>query len=146
MISWSLTWVAKVSCNLCLASCLFLGSCIKCFTRVDMLSHTRMTLSETSTFSTHLVGLNIFGDDWYLDRNWLTLSWWRLLSYRNQSTDLQSKSRFSFCMITASVIKELSYLECITSFLQNLMGTSICSSSTTLLSDLSNTTLKNDEF
>ena len=154
VISWSLTWVAKVSYNLCLASCLFLGSCIKCFTRVDMLSHTRMALSETSTFSNHLVGQNIFGkdsdsskgDDWYLDRNWLTLSWRRLLSYRNQSIDLQSKSTFSFYMIKSSVIKELSYLECITSFLQNLTGTSICSSSTTLLSDLSNMTLKNDGF
>ena len=154
VISWSLTWVAKVSYNLCLASCLFLGSCIKCFTRVDMLSHTRMALSETSTFSNHLVGQNIFGkdldsskgDDWYLDRNWLTLSWQRLLSYRNQSIDLQSKSTFSFYMIKSSVIKELSYLECITSFLQNLTGTSICSSSATLLSDLSNMTLKNDGF
>ena len=139
VISWSLTWVAKVSCNLCLASCLFLGSCIKCFTRVDMLSHTRMTLSETSTFSTHLAGQNIFGkdsdsskgDDWYLLRNWLTLSWWRLLSYRNQSIDLQSESTFSFYMIKASIMKELSYIECITTFLQNLTGTSICFSSTT---------------
>ena len=83
---------------------------------------------------------------WPLYHNLLTLSWRRLLSYRNQSIDLQSKSTFSFYMIKSSVIKELSYLECITSFLQNLTGTSICSSSTTLLSDLSNMTLKNDGF
>ena len=37
----------------------------------------------------------------------LTLSWWRLLSYRNQSIDLQSKSMAWFHMIKVSVMKGL---------------------------------------
>ena len=41
----------------------------------------------------------------------LTLSWWRPLSYKNQSIDLQSKSMDGFYMITDSVIKELNTLK-----------------------------------
>ena len=37
----------------------------------------------------------------------LTLSWWRPLSYRNQSIDLWSKSTEWFLYITASVMKGL---------------------------------------
>ena len=42
------------------------------------------------------------------NKNHLTLSWRRPISYRNQSIDLRSK--FGFYMISASVMKELSVL------------------------------------